>query len=234
MKKKQGWNNPQIWVPILVVLISAIFGPIIVERFKNLRVKQDQPLISTHQRNEEVSTEKQEFNPMAIKAPFDVAAYFYPSGWMGDRENIYLNTDFRGKPRLIILDDNSSTCIKIIYSPGSRGWAGIFWQCPDSNWGEHPGKKITGATKITFWATGEKGSEVVEFKAGGIRDSKKPYHDSFEISLGRVTLTNEWRKYEITLAGQDLSSVIGAFAWVATGSANPGGVIFYLDDIRYE
>ena len=91
-----------------------------------------------------------------------------------------------------------------------------------------------GAKNITFWARGEKGGEIVEFKAGGIRDSKKIYRDSFEFSTNNIILSDNWKRYEIDLARQDLSHVIGAFAWVATKDANPQGLVFYLDDIRYE
>ncbi|MFQ5456472.1 MAG: hypothetical protein ACE5EA_09785 [Nitrospirota bacterium] len=41
-------------------------------------------------------------------------------------------------------------------------------------------------------------------------------------------------RYEISLSGQDLSHVIGAFAWIATRDANPDGLTFYIDDVRYE
>lgn len=223
MKKYFGWKDPKIWIPILVVVIGSIIGPIIVGKFKEPGIEQNQQPTS------------QDLNPTTISAPFIVPVYFYPSGWMGDGEHgkryINLDTAFRGRPRP---DDNDGVCNKISYQPGPTGWAGIFWQYPDSNWGDQPGRRIRGAKRIVFWATGERGGEVVEFKAGGIRDSRKRYQDSFEVSIGRVTLTNEWRRYEIPLVGQDLSNVIGAFAWVATGSANPNGLIFYLDDIRYE
>ncbi|MBW2038003.1 MAG: hypothetical protein JRI46_00155 [Deltaproteobacteria bacterium] len=170
-----------------------------------------------------------------LHAPFDMPSYFYPSGWMGDGESgtryIQLNTTFRESPRL---GDTDSACIKIRCQPGPKGWAGIFWQYPDSNWGDQPGSKIVGATRIVFWAKGEIGGEIVEFKAGGIRAPNKRYRDSFEVSRGRISLPRDWARYEISLSGQNLSHVIGAFAWVATRDANPNGLTFYIDDIRYE
>ena len=170
-----------------------------------------------------------------LHAPFDMATYFYPSGWMGDGElgtnHIQLNTSFRESPRP---GDTDSSCIKISYQPGPKGWAGIYWQYPDSNWGDQPGSSIVGATKIIFWVKGEIGGEIVEFKAGGIRDSNKRYRDSFEVSKGRISLTREWARNEISLLGQNLSSVLGAFSWIATRDANPNGLTFYIDDVRYE
>lgn len=74
---------------------------------------------------------------------------------------------------------------------------------------------------------------MVEFKAGGIETMKHKHRDSFRATLGRVTLTKEWREYSIDLTGADLSSVIGGFCWVASADYNTGaGVVFYLDDIR--
>ncbi len=170
-----------------------------------------------------------------LRAPFDMTLYFYPSGWMGDGElgtrHVQLNTGFCECQRT---GDTDGICIKISYQPGPRGWAAIYWQYPDSNWGGQPGRRIVGATRIAFWAKGEIGGEIVEFKAGGISAHNKPYRDSFEVSRGRINLTTYWTRYEITLSGEDLSHVIGAFAWVASRDANPDGLMFYIDDIRYE
>lgn len=171
-----------------------------------------------------------------LSAPFDMTLYFYPSGWMGDGEkgtkHIQLKTGFHECNRS---GDTDGICIQIRYQPdpNGKGWAGIYWQYPDSNWGDNRGRKIVKATKVTFWAKGESGSEIVEFKAGGINNPEKKHRDSFEVAR-RIRLNREWSKYEIPLTGQDLSHVIGAFAWVASRDANPDGLTFYIDDIRYE
>ena len=172
-----------------------------------------------------------------LNAPFDLTLYFFPSGWMGDGESkdtksLQLNTGFTNCSRS---DNADGICIKIRYQPDSRGkgWAGIYWQYPDGNWGKEPGRKIAGAKRVVFWARGEKGDEVVEFKAGGIHDRQMKYQDTFEAAK-RIKLGKEWVSYEIPLSGKDLSNVIGAFAWSASKDANPDGVTVYIDDIRYE
>ena|SRR3972149_11347231 len=167
-----------------------------------------------------------------VEAPFEVSNYFFPSGWMGDGKEgekyIQLNDQWRENCH------SAPTCIRITYRPGRTGWAGIYWQYPDSNWGDKPGRKIKGASKITLWARGENGGELIQFKAGGISTVDKKYHDSFEKAIGPVELNQDWRRFEIDLAGEDLSSVLGAFTWTANRSGNPEGLTFYLDDIRYE
>ncbi|MCD6093959.1 MAG: hypothetical protein J7J51_04140, partial [Candidatus Omnitrophica bacterium] len=80
--------------------------------------------------------------------------HFIPSGWMGDYGDITLDENWQDNPH------SGETCIKISYSAeatqGNR-WAGIYWQEPANNWGEvEGGFDLTGATKLTFWARGEK------------------------------------------------------------------------------
>jgi hypothetical protein len=85
---------------------------------------------------------------------------------------------------------------------------------------------------ISFLAKGESGGEVVEFKSGGISGR---YRDSYEVSLGKVILKDEWTKYTINLSSSDLSSVIGAFAWVIASSDNERSeVTTYLANVQVE
>lgn len=160
--------------------------------------------------------------------------HFIPSGWMGDgmfgREFVELNEAWRENPF------SEPTAIRVEYRPGGEGWAGIYWQNEPNNWGELPGEDFSANhfNQITFWAKGEHGGEVVEFKAGGIEALGRKHRDSFSANSGRIFLQTSWQQYSIDLHGMDLSSVIGGFAWIATGNLNPGGLVFYLDDIKFE
>jgi hypothetical protein len=168
-----------------------------------------------------------------LTAPFDVSTSYAPSGFMGDGEAgtkyVQMRRVAGEMPRPGDADGMST---KVSYQPGGKAWAGVYWQSPADNWGDKPGNKISGATKITFWAVGAKGGEIVEFKAGGING--KRFQDSFEKSMGSIGLTNKWKQYSIPLKGLNLSSVLGGFAWVATAADNPNGLTFYLAAIRYE
>ena len=165
--------------------------------------------------------------------PFDVLSKFYAAGWMGDGEQgtkyVQLFEAWEKNPH------SAPVCVKIIYNPGPKGWAGIYWQNKPNNWGDKPGKNLKkyGYKKLTFWAKGEKGGEMVEFKAGGISSGKK-YADSFEVSTGKVILGKEWKQYTLDLEDEDLSSAIGGFCWVASKSGNSRGLTFYLDDVYYD
>jgi hypothetical protein len=166
---------------------------------------------------------------------FDIGSRFTASGWMGDGEfgtaYIRLQEACKEKPR------SGPACVKVTYATfGPKTWGGIYWQNRTGNWGDYAGDDLSkaGYRYVTFWARGETGDEAVEFKAGGIIAPGKTHADSFEVSLGRVSLTREWRQYRMDLTGKDLSSVIGGFCWVANRPSNPDGLTFYLDDIRFE
>jgi hypothetical protein len=156
--------------------------------------------------------------------------HFIPSGWMGDYSDIHFNDASTENPH------SGDTCIKITYSPRSpqgSGWVGMYWQTPANNWGDRPGGfDLTGKRRLTFWARGAKGGEVIaEFKMGGIGGQNG---DSDSVSTGSIVLSKEWQKYTVGLADRDLHHIIGGFCWSATRDSNPNGMTFYLDDIRYE
>jgi len=153
-----------------------------------------------------------------------------PSGWMGDFRDLIMDANCRENPH------HGTTCIKITYlAKGSKcaNWAGVMWQFPPNNWGEYDaGLNLTGAKKLTFWARGEEGGEVIDaFRFGGIGGA---YPDSSTDGISNITLNPEWTKYEIDLSGVDLHYMTGLFCWVACRAANPDGFVIYLDDIRYE
>jgi len=184
------------------------------------------------------------FTAMALKAqeveyfqPFNVYTdknargnHYIPSGYMGDYSDLSYNDGWREESY------SGATCIRIEYRPnvtqGAR-WAGIYWQSPANNWGDKKGGyDLTGATKLTFWAKGEKGGErVEEFKMGGISGA---YADTDIAFVGPLVLTKKWKQYEIDLTGKDVSYISGGFCWSTNLDANPDGCTFYLDDIRYE
>ena len=176
-----------------------------------------------------------------VNLPFYVYAdsgsldnHFIPSGWMpgaGTAQDIKMDTKSTDDPY------SGDTCIKVDYKDASGNrWAGVYWQNPPGNWGKVPnaGYNLQGAEKLTFWARGAKGGEVInEFKMGGLTDG--PFIDSDTASAGPITLTRDWKKYTIDLRGRDLSYVIGGFAWATNIDSNdPNGIVFYIDEIRYE
>jgi hypothetical protein len=156
--------------------------------------------------------------------------HFIPSGWMGDYGDIKYEGSSTENPYM------GSTCVKVAYSAkGAQGarWAGVYWQNPANNWGTADGGfDLSKATKLTFWARGEKGGErIEEFKIGGIMGE---FSDSDSAGIGPTVLSTEWTQYSIDLNGKDMSYVIGGFCWATNADVNPDGATFYLDEIKYE
>ena len=150
---------------------------------------------------------------------------YVASGYMGNAGAIKMEADSTDNPH------SGATCLKVDFTLKDN-WGGVVWQSPVNDWGDAPGGwDLTGAKKLTFWARGAKGGEVVSFSLGLIGKDKK-FPDSASNQLEKVRLTDEWSQYTIYLKGQDLSRIKTGFAWVVAGQGQP--VTFYLDDIRYE
>jgi len=138
-----------------------------------------------------------------------------------------------------------ASCSRFTYSPGGS-WGGVYWwslECGESG-AEEAWDRVRAGTcginvleaggfstiyRLTFWARGERGGEVVEFKIGGTDVSPKPGR-----STGKVSLESDWKPYEIDLEGLDLTNAIGLFLWIATDMDNPEGATFYLDSVQFE
>jgi hypothetical protein len=158
----------------------------------------------------------------------DARNAYIPSGWMGDTGDLRVSSSWSNGAY-------EGSCVKVDYNAKmskNAGWVGIFWQYPSNNWGIKPGRNLSGVSRLTFWAKGQKGGEILsEFKVGGIQGEVP---DSSETKIGPVTLTNEWKKYTIDLAGQDMSNIAGGFCFAASKDDNPEGFTIYLDQIVFE
>lgn len=158
----------------------------------------------------------------------DANKAFTPSGWMGDSRALRIDEKCPTKPH------SGKYCQKWTYAlkgEQENGWAGVYYQYPANNWGKKKGYNLTGYKKMTFWARGDRGGEVITVKAGGITG---PYPDSFLAELGDITLTPDWKEYTMNLSKKDLSNVVGGFCFAVNSTDNPKGCIFYFDDIVYE
>ncbi len=156
--------------------------------------------------------------------------HFIPSGFMPDGKCVVLNEAHAE-------NCHEGTCIKAMFDVAcakeNQKWAGVYWQYPANNWGQRKGGfNLQGASKLTFWARGEKGGEQIqEFLVGGIMGT---YPDSTLATIGPVILTPEWRQYTIDLRGKDLNYINGGFAWTTNVDVNQDSCVFYLDDIKFE
>jgi hypothetical protein len=163
--------------------------------------------------------------PLVVFSDDGRPATYVASGWMGDIASLALDDKCTTNPH------SGSHCIKCQFK-AATGFGGVAWQSPANDWGDQDGGfDLTGATKLTFWARGEDGGEVVSFKLGILGKDKK-YPDSDHAELPDVALTQDWKQYTIDLTGKDLSRIKTGFVWVTAAGGKP--VTFYLDDIQYQ
>lgn len=150
---------------------------------------------------------------------------FVPTGWMGETKQIALTADCTTQPH------DGRTCLRAEFK-AADGWGGVVWQHPGNNWGDKPGGwDLRGAKRLTFWARGERGDEVISFQFGLIGADKR-YHDSGKGEIPKARLTADWQQFAIDVSQCDLSRIMTGFAWVVSGQGK--AVVFYLDDVRYE
>ena len=160
----------------------------------------------------------------AIVPPVD---NFAMSGYMGDVSDVKVMGGFTNRFQEV------APCLKIVYmASGEQGWAGLIWQNPANNWGDmEGGYNLSKAKVLSFWARGDQGGEVVEFKLGGMA-AKHPETDS--ILSGSVKLKNEWTQYKLDLTAANLDYISSGFTFIVKQEFNPNGCTFYMDDIRYD
>jgi hypothetical protein len=160
-------------------------------------------------------------------AIFPPVVNFSPSGYMGDASDLKLSGSYKN------MHQEGSPCLRIMYmAEGRMGWAGVAWQNPANNWGEFDGGyNLMKAKKLSFWARGDQGGEIVEFKLGGTAAN---YPDSETLSSGPITLTNVWTQYILDLGAADLFYISAGFGLTVKQDSNPRGCIFYVDDVKYD
>jgi len=115
------------------------------------------------------------------------------------------------------------------------GFGGFCWKNRAGNEGEAAGDDLSagGYRRISFWARGEKGGEVAEFRAGGLGNVKTRHRDSFDVSAGKIKLGAGWHDYSIFVKDADLSSVMTPFCVLMYREDNAQDAVVYVDDIEY-
>jgi hypothetical protein len=131
-------------------------------------------------------------------------------------------------------DGNCEMCQFIKYMPGPIGKAGVAYTPVQT-------LDLSGAQRIVFFAKGELGGENVAFVAIGKASNAQPVSPNifrnlnFAVISKNVTLTNDWRRYQLSLNGIDFKGVTDQFGFIVskvrTQSQAPSSNSLYpLDD----
>ena len=162
--------------------------------------------------------------PYDLYAEPSDAPVYVPSGFMGATRAIKVDPNSKEKPH------QGGHCIECTYDLTGE-WGGVVWQSPENDWGDKAGGlNLTGCKRLSFWAKGAQGGEEMTFGVGLI-DRAKPFFDTAKEEL-KVTLTKDWKEYEIDLSEADCGRIKSGFFWSLAGQGKK--LKFYLDDIRYE
>ena len=138
-------------------------------------------------------------------------------------------------------DGNCEICQLITFTPGPNGKAGIAYR-------SNTALDLTGAQRIVFFAKGELGGENLAFVAIGKDKTNGQTSNTlsaspqifkkltFAVSTQNVTLVNDWKRYQISLNGIDLTGVTAPFGIIVskdrhqTPPSSPGKNRPPLDD----
>ncbi len=149
---------------------------------------------------------------------------YFATAYMGDMQ--YLKVDLQHKERV----HSGMSSMKISYDH-TAGWFGIGLVDPPDDWGDKPGGyNVTGAKKFSFWAKASSDNVLGTFGYGLI-DKGKPYYDTDKKSI-KITLTTEWKKYEIDISKVDLRCIRSGFVIYSGGNGESFSI--WIDDVLFE
>lgn len=146
------------------------------------------------------------------------------TGWTGDYRQMKIDSRYKENDR------EENTCIRISYVPrvdSKFGYTGLSFQAnPENFWGSlRGGYDLTGSKRLFFFARGDRGGEQIEF---GMRRHQV---NEMTKSSGKITLTKDWKLYEIDLSGLGFKDMAGGFFVILKSKVYSETV--YLDEIYY-
>jgi hypothetical protein len=134
-------------------------------------------------------------------------------------------------------ENHCEFCIFAQYKPGTFGRAVYAFE------NKSP-MDLSEAKTLRFLARGELGGETIKIYSAGRKASTASDSDQSSIDDGlkgvefgfsrQLTLSTEWVKYEIDLAGLDLSEISHSFAFEMIKDDRIADQIVYLDLIYYD
>ncbi|MFL6473907.1 MAG: PKD domain-containing protein [Nitrososphaera sp.] len=124
------------------------------------------------------------------------------------------------------------SCIYVKFQPGAASTSGLAF-VSDSP------LDLSGAKRVHFFLMGEKGGETVKVNLVGKKPTTgqnpdAPFKEKFSRSSGIITLTNDWKRYEMPLDGISLKDTTAPFALQLLKGKSTGNQAIYFKFIVYE
>jgi hypothetical protein len=133
------------------------------------------------------------------------------------------------------------SCLAVVCRSNQR--CRVTWTAPPGNLGQEPGRDLSGASAVSFWARGLRGTEQIEAFAGdtALNSSTTPYPSTLaptyavDPTTGKtLELSANWRQFTIPLSGADLKNLPVLFqvhVLPSSGASTPMTV--FVDEISY-
>jgi hypothetical protein len=134
-------------------------------------------------------------------------------------------------------DDNCDFCTQVTYKPAKEMVAAVAYQMDKVD--------LTLSKRIVFFAKGQKGGEQLSFVAAGksiengsgiVDNIDRDFFpdQGFGIMTKKITLSNDWKRYQIGLISNDLRDITHPFGFIIMGE-NPRQVQkFFLKGITFD
>lgn len=125
------------------------------------------------------------------------------------------------------------SCVYVEFKPGRQGKAGLAYVADSP-------LDLSGAERVHFFLMGDKGGEMVKVKIAGknptgAQKADSPFKEKFAKSTDVIKLSNDWKRYEISLAGVDLKGITAPFAIeLLKGNKTSATQAIYFKFIVYE
>jgi len=129
---------------------------------------------------------------------------------------------------------NCEFCIRVEYVTGPEGVAGMAFKSDQ-------GFDLSTVKKVTFYAMGQDGGEVIKFKAAGKKVDNKEVSDieifknvKFDKTTKEVTLTTDWKRFEIDLSNSDLNGITHPFGFEISKDKNKADSVIFIKGVKYD
>jgi hypothetical protein len=210
---------PRVHLVLPLAIVSAIISVIAA-----IMIVDADPIIGMNQRN--VAT--------AASMPFTVDIHVPPAVEAGDA--VFGAPHFRVEPHWMdnFGERHCEECMMIEFTPRGKGYAG----------GAFLADKIydfSEAKRVVFFVMGEKGGEEVVFSFAGAdmppRNAAAKdifQNQEFGVMTKKVTLTDDLKRYEVSLEGADpniMKQVKYPFAFQIDSNDKPTTVRFYITGV---
>jgi exo-beta-1,3-glucanase (GH17 family) len=209
----------------LCLVATLLFGGM---RALSQELARDSPPIQADEIGERVYVYRNNNDPVG----------FIPSGWMPDGRGIAQNTAVKESPH------SAPDHLRLHCRLSEKPFVGVYflhegqWE-PEHvfNLQEKLGVRPGDGVKCRLWARSDDQAQV-QFKVGGVVKGKVTDSIRIPVSTPFIRLSRTWTLYELNLDGKDVSSIVGAFMWVADRVHNSDGtkgldVAFDLDDVYF-